>query len=94
MQRLLDQSIRQRWDTECSHPALGLGDVHSAYWRGHVAPCQQLGFDGRPVLFKVVFELGYAYAIYSGTSLVLDYPLIRKQHVGPLTYAIHDILLL
>ncbi len=40
MQRLLDQSIRQRRDAERPHPALRLRYVHSAHRRGYIVSRQ------------------------------------------------------
>jgi hypothetical protein len=58
MQRLLDQSIRQRRDAERPYPALRLGDVHPAYRLRDVLPVSSAGLDRWPVSLQMILELG------------------------------------
>ena len=90
MQRVLNPSIRKRWNAKCAYPALRLQSIDPAHRLGHVAPSQQFGLDRRPVLLEVVFELGDADAIDSGSAFVLDYPLIRKHQVAAFAHGLHQ----
>ena len=90
MQRLLDQAIRQRWNTECPLPALRLGNVHPAYRLREVHPRQQLGLDRGPVLLQVILERGDPDATDTGRTLVADHTLVREHQVAALTHALHQ----
>src|SRR5579859_3814594 len=80
-QRLLDQTIRHRWDAELALATLRLGDRHPSHRTGPVRPLQQLLADGGPRRAQECDGLVYIQSIDAGCALVGSDPFERPLQV-------------
>ena len=90
MQRLLNEPVQHRGDTQHAHPAAGLGYFYLPHRLGLVASVQQFLLDARPFLDQVVFQLTHRHPIDAWGSLVADYPLVGRHHVAATDNLFHQ----
>jgi hypothetical protein len=74
-QRLLDESVHHRGDSEEAFSSVWLGDFYAPYWLGLVSAVLQLGAYGGPVRFEVGTEFVDGHAVYARRTFVALDPL-------------------
>ncbi|OPY65446.1 MAG: hypothetical protein A4E62_02689 [Syntrophorhabdus sp. PtaU1.Bin002] len=68
--RLLNDAIKDRRDTQWTSSSTVLGNLHPLDRRGRIGPLQKSGFDSFPVLVGILRELLNRYTIDTGHPFV------------------------
>jgi hypothetical protein len=91
MNRLLDETVKDRWDAQHACASSGLGYVHSPDGLWFIALVEDLFFELRPMRSQVVPQLPHPHAVASGGTLVGFHGLQSLEQVASLEHSFDEV---
>src|SRR5690348_3336984 len=93
MNRLLDETVQDRRDTQHARASSGFGYVHSPDGSWLISPLEDLLFNPYPVFPQVLTQLLHLHAVDSGGTSVGFYGLQGLEQVASLEHSFDEVWL-